>query len=465
MTHDVLIIGSGPGGYVAAIRAGQYGLKTAVIEKDPYLGGTCLHVGCVPTKAYLHYAEVYESIQHSAGFGITASGVKTDAAKMRAEKQKIVDHHAGGVAYLFKKHKIETIPGYGKLLGGSKVEVTDGDGKKTVLTPKKIILATGSEARMLPGIEINPGKILTNVEILNMETIPKSLAVIGAGAVGVEFASVYRSFGAEVTIVEMLPRLVPVEDEDISKELAKAYRRRGIGMEVGAKVDKIEETKKGVKLTITASDGTTKTLEAEKLLVAIGRKPNTENVGLDKTKIEVERGFVHVDGMMRTTEPNVYAVGDIVAGTPQLAHTASAEGIVAVKHIAGKPVQPINYLHNPGATYCEPEIGSVGLTEAKAKEAGHNVKVGKFPYAGNSKASILGAHGGFIKVVSEAKTGEILGVHMIGPRATETISECVVAMTSEATVESMMATIHAHPTLAEAVWDGFNAVEGLSING
>lgn len=465
MTHDVLVIGSGPGGYVAAIRAGQYGLKTAVIEKDPYLGGTCLHVGCIPTKAYLHFAEVYESMQKSAEFGITATGVKTDPVKMRAEKQKIVDHHANGVGFLFKKNKVESIQGYGRLLGGGKVEVTDKDGKKTIYKPKKIILATGSEARMLPNLKINPEKILTNVEILDLETIPKSLAVIGAGAVGVEFASVYRSFGTEVTIVEMMPRLVPVEDEDVSKELARAYKKRRIGMELGAKVDKIEETKQGVKLSITDKAGKAKTLEAEKLLVAIGRKPNTEDVGLDKTKIKVERGFVHVDGMMQTAEPNVYAIGDVVAGTPQLAHTASAEGIVAVKHIAGKPVEPINYLHNPGATYCEPEIGSIGLTEAKAKEAGHDVKVGKFPYAGNSKASILGAHGGFVKVVSEAKTGEILGVHMIGPRATETISECVVAMTSEATVESMMATIHAHPTLAEAVWDGFNAVEKLAING
>lgn len=464
MDYDVLIIGSGPGGYVAAIRAGQFGLKVGVIEKDPKLGGTCLHVGCVPTKAYLHYAELYDHFKHSEDYGITHGGLKLDLAKMREEKQKIVDKHAGGVGMLFKKNKVEWIKGYGKLLGGGQVEVDGADGKKT-LKAKKIILATGSRARMIPGLEPDPERILTNIEILDMTQIPKTLGVIGAGAVGMEFASVFNSFGTKVTVFEMLPRVLPIEDEDLSKEAHKAFKHKGVDLHVDTKVDKIEKTAKSVKLQFTSGDGTKGKLTVEKLLIAVGRAPNTENIGLENTKIQAERGFIQTDEFMRTVEPDVYAIGDIVLGTPQLAHTGSAEGLVAVGHIAGKNPEPINYLLNPNATYCEPQVASVGLTEKAAKEKGYKVKIGKFPFAGNSKASILGAHGGFVKVVADEKYGEILGVHMIGPLVTELIAEATAAMQAEATVETMMNTIHAHPTLPEAVQEAFNAVEGLQING
>ena len=464
MDYDVLILGSGPGGYVAAIRAGQYGLKVGCIEKDPKLGGTCLHVGCVPTKAYLHWAELYDNFRESEKFGISHGELKIDMGKMREEKQKIVDKHAGGIDMLFKKNKVDLIAGYGKLLGGGKIEVDGPKGKKT-LTAKNIIIASGSSARMLPGLEPDPEKILTNIEILETTSVPKSLAVIGGGAVGMEFASVYNSFGTKCTVFEMLPRVLPPEDEEISKEIKKTFEKKGIAIHVDTKVDKIEKTKKGVKLTFNGPSGKAETLEVEKLLVAVGRKPNTENIGLENTKIKADRGFIKTDEFMQTVEPNVYAIGDIVAGTPQLAHTASMEGLVAVAHIAGKNPQPINYLLNPNATYCEPQVASVGLTEAKAREAGHDVKIGKFPWAGNSKASILGAHGGFVKVVSDAKYGEILGVHMIGPLVTELIAEAVAAMQAEATVEMMQHTIHAHPTLPEALQEAFNAVDKLQING
>ncbi len=463
MDYDVLIIGSGPGGYVAAIRAGQLGLKTGVIEKDPKLGGTCLHVGCVPTKAYLHYAELYDHFKRSEDIGISHGTLKVDFAKMRQEKQKIIDKHAGGIGMLFKKNKVDWIRGYGKLLGGGRVEVDGPRGKKT-LTSKKIILASGSRARMLPGLEPD-GRILSNVEILELTRIPKSMAVIGAGAVGMEFASVFSSFGTAVTVFEMLPRALPVEDEDLSKEILKAFTRRGIKVLVETKVDKIEKTAKAVKLDYTGGDGKAGKLTVEKLLIAVGRAPNTENLGLENTKITAERGFIRTDEFMRTAEPDVYAIGDIVLGTPQLAHTGSMEGIVAATDIAGKNPQPINYLLNPNATYCDPQVASVGYTEKQAREKGFAVKVGKFPFAGNSKASILGAHGGFVKVIVDEKYGEILGVHMIGPMVCELIAEAVAAMQAEATAETMMTAIHAHPTLPEAMQDAFNAVYGLQING
>ncbi len=465
--YDIAIIGSGPAGYTAAIRAGQYGLKTALIEKDTVLGGTCLHVGCIPTKALLFNAELWDHLKDAKEFGIEGVDArKLNWPAIQERKSKIVAKHAKGLEFLMKKNKVETIRGYGKLTGPAQngvltVEVA-ADNKTTQIKARNVILSTGSEARMLPGLE--PGdQVLTNIEILSLKEIPKSLVIVGAGAVGVEFASIFRSFGAEVTLIEMLPRLVPIEDEEISKELARVYRKRGIAFHTGAKVDKIEKGKSGVTVTFSV-DGKPQKIETERILIAVGRKPRTENIGLERTKIKPDRGFIKTDSWMQTAEPGVYAIGDIVLGTPQLAHVGAMEGIVAVTKIAGKKGKPINPEHIPNATYCHPEIASVGLTEAKAEEAGYNLKVGKFPFTANSRASIVGQHEGFIKIVSDADYGEILGVHIIGPQATELIAEAVVALELEATVEDLMWTIHAHPTLAEAMLDASNSVYGLAVN-
>jgi dihydrolipoamide dehydrogenase len=362
-----------------------------------------------------------------------------------------------------KKNKVDVIKGYGRLVGPGKLEVTSDAGTQ-IVEFKNIVLATGSAARMLPGLEPDANRILTNIEILNLNYVPKSLAILGAGAVGVEFASCFHRFGSKVSIFEMLPRIVPIEDEDVSKDLERYFKKTGIRVETGAKVSNVLTTDSGVRFTATLANGKDETVEAEALLVAIGRKPNTENIGLEGTRVELERGFIKVDPFQRTGEPGVYAIGDIVAGTPQLAHVATAEGMVAIAHIAGKPVTPVNKNRIPGATYTEPGIGSVGLTEAQARAAGHDVRVGKFPFAADSKASILGQHDGFVKIVSDAKYGEILGVHIIGPEAFELISEGVLAMEAEATVETLTHTIHAHPTLYEAVGEAFNAVYGQAIN-
>jgi dihydrolipoamide dehydrogenase len=464
---DVAIIGSGPAGYTAAIRAGQYGLKTALIEKDNVLGGTCLHVGCIPTKALLFNAEIWDHLKDAKEFGIEGvDSRKLNWAAVQDRKSKIVTKHAKGLEFLMRKNKVETIRGYGKLTGPAQngiltVEVA-ADSKLTNVKAKNVILSTGSAARMLPGLEPSD-RILTNIEILSLKEIPKSLVVVGAGAVGVEFASIFRSFDTEVTILEMLPRLVPVEDEDVSKELARVYRKRGINFHTGAKVEKVEKSKSGIAVTFSV-DGKQQKIETERILIAVGRKPRTENIGLERTKIKPDRGFIKTDSWMQTAEAGVYAIGDIVLGTPQLAHVGAMEGIVAVTKIAGKPGKPINPEHIPNATYCHPEIGSVGLTEEKAREAGYNLKVGKFPFTANSRASIVGQHEGFIKIVSDSDHGEILGVHIIGPQATELIAEAVAAMELEATVEDLMWTIHAHPTLAEAMLDASNSVYGLAIN-
>ena len=465
--YDVAIIGSGPAGYTAAIRAGQYGLKTALIEKDPYLGGTCLHVGCIPTKALLFNAELWDHLKDAKEFGIEGvAGVKLNWGAVQDRKSKIVTKHAKGLEFLMRKNKVETLKGYGKLTGPAQngihtIELKN-DGKTSQIKAKNVILSTGSEARMIPGL-VPDDRFLTNIEILKMGAVPKSLIIVGAGAVGVEFASIFRSFDCEVTILEMLPRMVPLEDEEVSKELARVYRKRGINFHGSAKVEKVERTKSGIAVTFTA-DGKQQKLEAEKILISVGRKPNTESIGMEKTRIQSERGFVKTNEWMQTAEPGVYAIGDIVLGTPQLAHVGSMEGIVAVSKIAGKEDRAINPLRIPNVTYCHPEIGSVGLTESKARELGHNVKVGKFPFTANSRASIVGAHEGFIKIVSDAKYGEILGVHIIGPQASELIAEAVTAMELEATVEDLMWTIHAHPTLAEAMLDASNSVYGLAIN-
>jgi dihydrolipoamide dehydrogenase len=465
--YDIAIIGSGPAGYTAAIRAGQYGLKAALIEKDPYLGGTCLHVGCIPTKALLFNAEIWDHLKDAKEFGIEGVGTrKLNWNAVQERKTKIVDKHAKGLQFLMRKNKVETIKGYGTLTGPARngvhtVDLKDG-AKSSQIQARNVILATGSVARMLPGLE--PGdRVLTNIEILELGNVPKSLVIVGAGAVGVEFASIFRSFDCEVTILEMLPRLVPLEDEEVSKELARVYRKRGINFHGSAKVEKVEKGKSGITVTFSA-DGKQQKLEAERILIAVGRKPMTDGIGLEKTRVQTERGFVKTNEWMQTAEPGIYAIGDIVLGTPQLAHVGGMEGIVAVSQIAGKEDRPINPLRIPNVTYCHPEIGSVGLTEAKAREAGYNVKIGKFPFTANSRASIVGEHEGFIKIVSDAKYGEILGVHIIGPQATELIAEAVTAMELEATVEDLMWTIHAHPTLAEAMLDASNSVYGLAIN-
>jgi dihydrolipoamide dehydrogenase len=461
--YDLIVIGSGPGGYSAAIRAGQFGLKTALIEKQAKLGGTCLLVGCIPTKSLLHTADVWEHFQNPEADGIHAENTRLDYPKVKDRKDGIVNKHSNGVAMLLKRAKVERITGYATLKGGGKVEVKSDSGVQT-LEAKNIIIATGSEARMLPGLQPDPDFILTNIEILDLNAVPKSLIIIGAGAVGVEFASIFKRFGTDVTVVEMLPRIVPVEDEDISKELERNFKKQKIRVETGAKAENIEKTATGVKLTLTNRDGKQETLEAEKLLVAVGRKPNTDNIGLENTKVQVDRGYIVVDQNQMTAEPGVYAIGDVVAGTPQLAHVATREGMIAVAHMAGKPAVPINRNRVPGCTYTQPGIGSVGLTEAQAREKGYKVKVGRFPFAGDSRATILGHHEGFIKVVADETHGEILGVHVIGPDGFELIGEAVAAMEAEATVDVMMQTIHAHPTLYEAMGEAFNAVYGLSIN-
>jgi dihydrolipoamide dehydrogenase len=387
--YDVAVIGSGPAGYTAAIRAGQYGLKTALIEKDPYLGGTCLHVGCIPTKALLFNAEIWDHLKDAKEFGIEGVGTrKLNWAAVQERKTKVVDKHAKGLQFLMRKNKVETVKGFGKLTGPAQngvhtIEVKDG-GKASQLKARNVILAMGSEARMIPGLEPND-RILTNIEILNMASIPKSLVIVGSGAVGVEFASIFKSFDCDVTILEMLPRMVPLEDEEVSKELARVYRKKGINFHGGAKVEKVEKTKSGIAVTFSV-EGKQQKLEAEKILIAIGRKPYTDGVGLEKTRIQMDRGFVKTNEWMETAEPGIYAIGDIVLGRPQLAHVGAMEGIVAVSKIAKKEDRPINLMKIPNVTYCHPEIGSVGLTEAKARELGHTVKVGKFPFTANSRA-------------------------------------------------------------------------------
>ncbi len=461
--YDLVIIGSGPGGYVAAIRAGQYGLKTAVIEKDSYVGGTCLHIGCIPTKVLLHHAEIYDTFQRAAEFGFEVKDVKVNWPAILARKEKIVNKHTKGIEFLFRKSKVETITGWGRIAGPGRVSV-EKDGKKTEIETTYTMLATGSDARSLPGVEIDGKTILTNKEILELPAIPKSLVVVGAGAVGVEFASIYRSFGTEVTILEMLPRAVPLEDEEISAELMKAFKKRGIRIETEAKVESVKKDAKGATVVFKTKDGKSETLAAEKVLMAVGRRPMTDDTGVDKTAAKLERGFVHTNAYMETAEPKLFAIGDIVAGLPQLAHAASMEGLIAVGLMAGKEVQPFDRMKCPNATYCEPQIGSIGMTEKQARDAGIAIKIGKFPFLGNSKATILGHHEGFIKVVAEEKYGEILGVHVIGPLATEIIAEAVTAISLEATLDDLAAMIHAHPTVWEAMGDAFNAVRGLSIN-
>jgi dihydrolipoamide dehydrogenase len=461
--YDVAIIGSGPGGYVAAIRAGELGLKTVVVEKDPYLGGTCLHVGCIPTKVLLHHADIYDHIKNGAELGFEISGLKLNWANVMSRKDKIVKKHAKGIEFLFKKNKVEWVQGWGRYEGPGKVSV-EKDGKKTQIEASNILMVSGSEARALPGIEPDHKTILTNRSILELPAIPKTLIVVGAGAVGVEFASIYNSFGTKVTILEALPRVVPVEDEEISVELEKTFKKKEIDIFTKSIVESVKKDAKGVTVSFKDKDGKAQTLQAEKLLLAVGRKPMTDGCGLEKSNAKLDRGFVEVGPFMETAEPGLYAIGDIVAGLPQLAHAAMMEGIAAVTHIAGKQPPPIVKTRIPNATYCEPQIGSIGLTEKQARDAGHDLKIGKFPFVGNSKATILGNHGGFVKVISDNKYGEVLGIHIIGPYATEILSEAAAVLHLEGTVDHMMEMMHAHPTVWEAMGDGFASVRGLQIN-
>jgi len=466
--YDVAVIGGGPAGYTAAIRGAEYGLKVALIDASPKLGGTCLHVGCIPTKALLFDAELWEYLKDAAEYGIAGIGTPAlDWAAVLMRKNAIIAKHVNGLEFLMKKHKIAVLSGFGRLTGPGQGGVhtvdVDAKGVKSQVKAKNVILACGSEAKLLPGLTAD-GTILTNIEILEMSAPPKSLIVIGAGAVGVEFASIFKSFGTEVTILEFLPRMVPVEDEEISKELARLFRKRGIETSTGAKVEKVEKTAEGVRVSYTDANGNAQVKEAEKVLVAVGRGPLSSGIGLERTRVELDRGFVKVNEAQETAEPGVYAIGDIVAGMPQLAHVGAMSGMVAMAKIAGRKYRPVRRDRIPSCTYTEPQIGSAGLTEAQAKEKGYAVKVGKFPFAGNSKATIVGSHDGFVKVVADAKYGEILGVHIIGPQATELIAEAVAVMELEGTVEHLMFTIHAHPTLSEAMLDGYGAVEGMAIN-
>jgi len=456
--YDVIIIGSGPGGYVAGIRAGQLGLKVAVVEKDPFLGGTCLHRGCIPTKALLENADVWHKIQKSKEFGITVGDVKIDWSVAQTRKQGVVDGNAKGVEFLFKKYKVEKITGFGKVV---KPGVVDVDGKQ--YQTKNIILAMGSVPRDLPHIKADGKAIINSDHILVIDRIPKSMLVIGAGAVGCEFASIFARFGTKTTIVEVMPLLLPIEDEEVSKEFTRIFKKKGIDVFTDAKVLSCEIGPNGVKSTVETK-GKQQVIETEVVLSATGRGPVTDKAGLENTKVKLDkRGFVEVDQYMRTAEPGIYAIGDIVP-TPALAHCASAEGILAVEHIKGLNPRPLNYDHIPNATYTDPEVASVGLTERKAKERGYEVKVGKFPFTANSKAKIIADAGGLVKYVVDAKYDEILGVHIVGPKATELLAEACAALELEATSESIAKTVHAHPTLSEAMMEAAEDVMGHAIH-
>jgi len=458
---DLIVIGSGPGGYVAAIRAAQLGLKTAVVEKDPSFGGTCLHRGCIPTKALLHTASMLDEIRGASKIGISVAAPELDLGKAQKYKAGVVTKNAKGIEFLFKKNKITGLHGFGRLTGSHTVEV-EADGT-TAYEAKNVLVATGSVPRELPFAPFDGERILSSDHVLELERVPKSLAVLGAGAVGTEFASIYASYGSKVTLIEMLPRVLPIEDEEISAELQKALGKRKIDVRVDTKLHNVETEGDGVRMTLVDGRGKESHLEAEVLLVAVGRAPVSDGIGLDELGIGRERGYVEVNEFMQTALSHVYAIGDVVA-TPWLAHVASAEGILAAEHMAGQEVRPINYDHVPSCTYCEPEVGSVGLTEAKARERGYDVAVGKFPFSALGKAAILKRPEGFVKVVRETKYDELLGVHIIGAHATDLIAEACVALRVESTTEELFRTMHAHPTLSEAVMEAAHAAFGHSIH-
>ncbi|TRZ78551.1 MAG: dihydrolipoyl dehydrogenase [Chitinophagaceae bacterium] len=468
MAYDVIVIGSGPGGYPAAIRASQLGLKVAIVEKES-LGGVCLNWGCIPTKALIKSAQVYEYVKHSANYGITTTGVNHDFGAVIKRSRGVADKMSKGVQFLMKKNKIEVIMGYGKVLSRGKVEVKDAEGKTQVVDTKYIIIATGTRSRELPNLKQDGKKVIGYREAMVLPTQPKSMIIVGSGAIGVEFAYVYNSMGTKVTIVEFLPRIVPVEDEDISRELEKQYRKQGIEIMTNASVESLDTTGALVKAKVKQLDGSFVTLEAEIVLSAVGVVANIENIGLEQNGIKTDKGRVIVDKYQQTSIASIYAIGDCSPGQA-LAHVAAKEGINAAEHIAYQEKkhnhipEGIDYNNIPGCTYCIPEIASVGYTEKAAKEAGYEVKVGKFPFMASGKASASGATEGFVKVIFDAKYGEFLGCHMIGMNVTEMIAEAVVARKLETTSHELLNAIHPHPTMSEGLKEAVAAAYGEAID-
>jgi dihydrolipoamide dehydrogenase len=464
---DLVVVGSGTGGYVAAIRAAQLGLKTAVVERQKALGGTCLIWGCIPTKALLEHAHAYKIVQQSKEWGIVLNGAPSiDVTQVHARKDKIVNGLTKGIEYLFKKNGITWIKGTARLLGNGKVAVTGEEEQE--LQAKEIVVATGSQPRGVPGIEIDRRRIITSDEAIHLKEIPKSMVILGSGAVGVEFGSIFNRFGTKVTILELLPRLVPVEDEAVSAELQKSFRKQGIAAHTSARVTSARVNGDAVELQAELSGGKTESFSADYLLMATGRGPVTEGLGAADVGLALDRGYVVVDDLYRTNVPGISAIGDVItvngAPHPQLAHVSSAEGILVAERLAGEDVRPINYDHVPGCTYCDPEIGSVGLTEATARERGYDVRVGSFPFSVLGRARMANETEGFVKIVADTRYDEVLGVHIIGPRATELVAEAVLALRLECTVEELIRTIHAHPTMSEAVGEAAHAAHGAAIH-
>jgi dihydrolipoyl dehydrogenase len=470
--YDVIVIGAGTGGYVAAIRAAQLGLKVAVVEKQKALGGTCLIWGCIPTKALLEHAHALKIAQAAKEWGllgVDGANVKIDMPSVHARKDKMITGLTGGIEMLFKKNKIDWLKGTARLTGGKNVEVTlhEGGGPQSFTAKKELIVASGSTPRSVPGIEVDRKKIIFSDEAIHLKEVPKTIAVMGSGAVGVEFASIFRSYGSEVTVIELLPRLVPGEDEAVSSELERNFKKRGVKSLTNTKVTSAKAGAKGVDLEMAGADGKTQKLSVDTLLVATGRGPVTEGLDAEKVGLKLDRGYIVVDEMFRTSVAGISAIGDVITmGGPhyQLAHVSSMEGILLAERIAGHEVRPINYDHVPRCTYCDPEIGSAGLTEAQAKEKGYDVRVGSFPFRALARARMAGEVDGFVKIVADKKYDEVLGVHIIGPRATELIAEAVVALRLECTVEELVKTIHAHPTMSEAVGEAAHATHGAAIH-
>ncbi len=460
-SYDLIVIGSGPGGYVAAIRASQLGMKVGVVEKAE-LGGICLNWGCIPTKALLKSANVFEYIKHAKDYGIDVKEASPDMAAMVKRSRDVAAGMSKGVQFLFKKNKIDQIEGHGKLKKGGKVEVTDASGKKTDYDAKHIILATGARSRELPALKIDNKKIIGYRDAMVLPFKPQKMLVVGSGAIGVEFAYFYNTIGVEVTIVEFLPRIVPVEDEEVSKQLEKSFKKSGMTIYTNSEVTKVDTSGKGCIATVETPTGEIK-IEADVVLSAVGVSTNLENLGLEDVGVKNEKGKVIVDAFYKTNVAGVYAIGDITSG-PALAHVASAEGIICVENIAGKKPEPLNYNNIPGCTYCSPEIASVGYTEEAAKKAGYQIKVGKFPFTASGKAKAAGASDGFVKVIFDAKYGEWLGAHMIGANVTEMIAEVVSARKLETTGHDVIKTVHPHPTMSEAIMEAAAAAYGEVIH-